>query len=375
VNISLDRKDFLASALAALPEDPAKWRQTWRFSFKGEPAYDAGGVAREFWSLLSAELFHRNAGLFMFAATDQLTYQINPAAPSLHTPEVAARLFRVTGRLLAKALLDQQLVTVQLNRPLLKHLLAAPVCFPDLMHYDAALHQSLSWMLGSKPGEVEALCQTFTVTASGAADGFGEAEMELVPGGADMDVTDANKVEFVTARFKYQMMDRIRLPLANLCRGFYDVVPLESLTGDCEREPRLKLDAMELELVLLGSPTIDVADWKAHTEYSGGLCATSGAGSFFWQVVEGDFSDEQRSRLLQFVTGTARLPAGGFKNLQGVDGAVLRFKLLGVGGADEFPRSHTCFNRLDLPNYPTRALMKTVLTNLVACDVEGFTIN
>ena len=47
------------------------------------------------------------------------------------------------------------------------------------------------------------------------------------------------------------------------------------------------------------------------------------------QAVEG-FSDEQRTRLLQFVTGTARLPAGGFKNLQGVDGATKLFHLSGI---------------------------------------------
>ena len=194
--MELDRKNFLESALAALPEDPAKWRQTWRFRFKGEPAIDAGGVAREFWTLLSEQLFGRNAGLFMYAATDQLTYQVNPASPRLHTPPVAARLFRLTGRLLAKALLDKQIISVSLNRPLLKHLLALPVCFADLEHYDAALHKSLSWILSDKrtEGEVEALCQTFSVFVDSTGDGRGDEEVELCPGGADVDVTDENKV-------------------------------------------------------------------------------------------------------------------------------------------------------------------------------------
>ena len=43
----------------------------------GEAAIDAGGVAREFWSLLSEQLFHPFAGLFMYSATDQLTYQVH----------------------------------------------------------------------------------------------------------------------------------------------------------------------------------------------------------------------------------------------------------------------------------------------------------
>jgi len=96
------------------------------------------------------------------------------------------------GRLLAKALLDQQLVTASLSRPLLKHALALPVAFGDLEQVDASLHKNLSWILTCQPGDVEALCQTFT--ASEAELGDGVASVDLVPGGSDIDVTDANKV-------------------------------------------------------------------------------------------------------------------------------------------------------------------------------------
>jgi len=80
--------------------------------------------------------------------------QINPMAPLLHGEATACRLFRVCGRLLAKALLDSQLVTVSLGRPLLKHLLALPVTFADLESVDAALHQSLAWTLSCPPDQV-----------------------------------------------------------------------------------------------------------------------------------------------------------------------------------------------------------------------------
>ena len=156
-SITVKRSNFLESVMEALPTDPSAWRGEWRFKFAGEPAIDAGGVAREFWSLLSSTLFHPHSGLFMYAATDQLTYQINPAAPTLHTAEVASRMFRLAGRLLAKALLDKQLVTVSLSRPLLKHILALPVAFADLEHVDADLFRSLSWMLNAAPGEVSFL--------------------------------------------------------------------------------------------------------------------------------------------------------------------------------------------------------------------------
>lgn len=37
---------------------------------------------------------------------------------------------------------------------------------------------------------------------------------------------------------------------------------------------------------------------------------------WFWQIVE-SYSEEMRARLLQFVTGSSRVPLQGFKALQG----------------------------------------------------------
>lgn len=61
---------------------------------------------------------------------------------------------------------------------------------------------------------------------------------------------------------------------------------------------------------------------------------------------------EQKSRLLQFATGTSRIPVNGFKDLQGSDGP-RRFTIEKTTDEDALPKSHTCFNRLDLPPYKT----------------------
>ena len=81
------------------------------------------------------------------------------------------------------------------------------------------------------------------------------------------------------------------------------------------------VDAGELELLLLGVVDIDARDWRRHTVYSGGLDARSRTARWFWRAVEA-MDQPTRARLLQFATGTSRLPAGGFGRLQGVDGDV-----------------------------------------------------
>ncbi len=74
----------------------------------------------------------------------------------------------------------------------------------------------------------------------------------------------------------------------------------------------------ELELLISGVPEIDIEDWRRHTRYVG-LFKKSGAKhaviTWFWEVVEG-YSHEERARLLQFSTGSSRLPAQGFKALE-----------------------------------------------------------
>jgi hypothetical protein len=122
-------------------------------------------------------------------------------------------------------------------------------------------------------------------------------------------VTDENKMEYLNHRFKFRMLDSISPQLWQLLCGLYEVVPREVLSV---------FDYQELELLISGVPEIDFEDWKRHSRYVG-LYKKLGPAHpvviWFWEVVY-DFSHEERARLLQFTTGTTRLPAQGFKALE-----------------------------------------------------------
>jgi E3 ubiquitin-protein ligase NEDD4 len=62
---------------------------------------------------------------------------------------------------------------------------------------------------------------------------------------------------------------------------------------------------------------------------------------FFWATIKG-WDGEQKSRLLQFATGTSRIPVNGFKDLQGSDGP-RRFTIEKAGDAGNLPKSHTWY--------------------------------
>ena len=99
--------------------------------------------------------------------------------------------------------------------------------------------------------------------------------------------------------------------------------------------------------------------------------------SHFWQTLRA-FSQEERARLLQFVTGTSRVPVEGFKALTSNDGRVRRFGIQlvqrDIPPAGLYPKAHTCFNRLDLPLYTSHAELETYLTLVINMEITGFTM-
>jgi E3 ubiquitin-protein ligase NEDD4 len=85
-------------------------------------------------------------------------------------------------------------------------------------------------------------------------------------------------------------------------------------------------------------------------------------------------SQDQRAKLLQFTTGTAGVPVQGFAFLQGNDGNIRKFTLHGAKAVKVFPRAHTCFNRLDMPIYKTKAELQHRLTQAITMEATGFGI-
>jgi len=129
-------------------------------------------------------------------------------------------------------------------------------------------------------------------------------------------------------------------------RGFYEVVDSRLLAV---------FDARELELVIAGTAEIDVADWRRNTEYRSGYHDTHPVIIWFWTAIN-RFDNERRLRLLQFVTGTSSIPYEGFSALRGSNGP-RKFCIEKWGKTVSLPRAHTCFNRLDLPPYPSPEIL------------------
>ncbi|XP_070239017.1 NEDD4-like E3 ubiquitin-protein ligase WWP1 isoform X5 [Bos mutus] len=122
------------------------------------------------------------------------------------------------------------------------------------------------------------------------------------------------------------------------------------------------------KVMLCGMQEVDLADWQRNTVYRH-YTRNSKQIIWFWQFVK-ETDNEVRMRLLQFVTGTCRLPLGGFAELMGSNGPQ-KFCIEKVGKDTWLPRSHTCFNRLDLPPYKSYEQLKEKLLFAIE-ETEGF---
>jgi E3 ubiquitin-protein ligase NEDD4 len=96
-------------------------------------------------------------------------------------------------------------------------------------------------------------------------------------------------------------------------------------------------------------------DWAKFTNYRG-YEVNNEVIQWFWTCVR-SWPPERKSRLLQFATGTTRIPVNGFKDLQGSDGLQC-FTVKKAGDPDQLPKSHTSFNRIDLPPYEDYATLE-----------------
>ncbi|GLD94167.1 hypothetical protein PINS_up002778 [Pythium insidiosum] len=345
-------------------------RQHLNIAFDGEPALDAGGVLREWFGLVTQALFSAELGVFVPTSGESSSYWLNPRSAQQLGPD-HLRYFRFAGRLLGKAVLEGLVLDAHVALPLLKHVLGVPITFSDLEFLDDELFKSCSWIRDND--NVDALCVTFSVAGPGGDDDI----VDLKPGGRDIDVTDENKLEYLALVLRYRMLDAVAEQLSALLSGLYDVIPKALLAV---------FDYQELDFFLCGLPTINVDDWETHSrvrhltkpgdaDYLVARQRELEVAQWFWAVVR-NFSDEERARLLQFATGSSRVPVEGFKALTSASGYVHPFTLQlvprGTPPLGLCPRAHTCFNRIDLPLYADKEELETYLTLVIQMEITGF---
>lgn len=320
--------------------------------FDGEVGLDYGGVQREWFYLLSKEVFNPYYGLFEYSANDTYTLQINPNSGLCN--EEHLKYFKFIGRVAGMAVYHGKLLDAFFIRPFYKMMLAKKIDLVDMESVDSEYYNSLKWILDN---DAEDLDLTFSVDE----EFLGKVQVvELKKGGANIKLTNQNKTEYIRLIIDWRFINRVEKQMKKFMEGFNELVPQQLLK---------MFDERELELLMCGVAVVDIDDWRKNTIYRGEYHDQHTIIQWFWKGVK-SFGLEDRACLLQFVTGTSRVPMNGFAELYGSNGPQ-KFTIEPWGTAHSLPRAHTCFNRLDLPKFHSYYELKEKL-KLAIYNTEGF---
>jgi len=354
VKISVSRQNtlFEDSFHQVMRLQPYDLRRRLYIIFRGEEGLDYGGLAREWFFRLSHEVLNPMYCLFEYANKNNYSLQINPAS-SVNPDHL--HYFRFVGRFIAMALYHGKFIDNGFTLPFYKQMLKKKVTVRDLESVDEEFYNSIVWIRDNNIEE----CGLEMYFAADFEILGKILNHELKPGGKDILVTEENKEEYINLMVTWRFMRGVEEQMKAFLDGFNEVVPLQWLAYFDERE---------LELMLCGMQEVDVEDWQRNTIYRH-YTRNSKQVQWFWQLVK-ECDHERRTRLLQFVTGTCRVPVGGFAELMGSNGPQ-RFCIEKVGKETWLPRSHTCFNRLDLPPYKNYEQLKEKLMYAIE-ETEGF---
>ncbi|KAL1920442.1 uncharacterized protein VTP21DRAFT_819 [Calcarisporiella thermophila] len=196
---------------------------------------------------------------------------------------------------------------------------------------------------------LEEFCLNFT------APGYPEIELKVVtPGGTNIDVGMDNIEEYISLVVDYTIGTGVANQIAAFRKGFDTVFPVRDL--------RI-FTAEELAALFGRAPE----DWSKETiqdaiKADHGYTLSSRPVQHLVELMT-EFDIKERREFLQFITGSPKLPIGGFKSLNPPFTIVRRPHEPPLTANDYLPSVMTCVNYLKLPEYSSKQVMRERLQN------------
>ena len=296
--------------------------------------------------LLEGEKFK----FFVSSDSEDFSYPINPF---LFQNKENYKYLTFIGKLLAKAIYQNITINICLNKLMYKMILKEEIKLNDLLFIDYPLYSSLKNILEAiqiskieninfdEKEFIKNLNLTYSIEIKDCYNHL--HSIELIKDGRNIEVTDLN--DYIKQRicFLYGIYE----PLIDKIReGFFNDLP-ENIINQFHSD--------DLESLINGVPFIDLEDWRLNTEYRAPYNENHQVIIWFWKALA-NLSQKQLSNFLVFSTGSSRVPIEGFKALESNREQNSKFTIdvaLYIKNEKNFIKAHTCFNRIDLPNFPS----------------------
>ncbi|XP_034942891.1 ubiquitin-protein ligase E3B isoform X2 [Chelonus insularis] len=346
-----------------------------------EAGIDQDGVFKEFLEETIKRVFDPSLNLFKATSENRLY-----PSPTSYMQENHLQLFEFVGRMLGKAVYEGIVVDVPFASFFVSQFSgqaggALYSWLDELASLDRDLYRSLTLVKHYK-GDVSELELTFSLDE----DVMGElVTHELNPGGKAEPVTNSNKINYIHHMAHFRMHRQIKDQTAAFTKGFKSIINPDWLS---------LFSTPELQRLISGDNVpLDLRDLRRHTQYYGGFHDNHRVVCWLWDILEKDFSEEERGLFLKFVTSCSKSPLLGFAHLEpqfsircvevsddedtgDTIGSVIRgfFTIRKKDPQNRLPTSSTCFNLLKLPNYQKKSTLREKLRYAVTSNT-GFELS
>ncbi|XP_050429580.1 ubiquitin-protein ligase E3B [Adelges cooleyi] len=346
-----------------------------------EAGIDQDGVFKEFLEETIKKVFDPSLNLFR-TTEEQRLYP----SPSSNIQENHLNLFEFVGRILGKAVYEGIVVDVPFASFFLSQLLGQSQellysSMDELPSLDNDLYRNLT-SVKHYQSDVSELDLTFSVVNNHLGQLITH---DLVPGGRMISVTNQNKINYVHLMAHYVMHTQIKAQTSAFIKGFRSIINPDWLA---------LFSTPELQKLISGdNAPINLHDLRKHTQYYGGFHDSHRVILWLWEVLQKDFTENERALFLKFVTSCSKPPLLGFAHLEppfsircvevGDDedtgdtiASVIRgfFTIRKKDPQLRLPSSSTCFNLLKLPNYQKKSILRDKLRYAISSNT-GFELS
>lgn len=289
LRVKVRRDSITQDSLRCIETNLSDLKKSLKIEFVDEPGIDAGGLRKEWFLLLTRELFNPDNGLFTVIEESRFSW-FNIAYTDLDAgKENAHKLYFLLGVVLGLAIYNGTILDLSFPMALYKKMKGEPLKRADFLQLYPISGNNLLKLLEYDNDDFEEIFSlTFEITYPGAWDTWLHKK-ELCSGGSTRHVTRENREEYINLWMDFHMTQAIGESFVNFSNGFQRVVDnhaFELFTPE------------EVELLLCGSheKEIDVSVLKSVTKYSIGLNRESRIVQWLWEIIY-MFSHAERCKL------------------------------------------------------------------------------
>ncbi|XP_058403468.1 E3 ISG15--protein ligase HERC5-like isoform X2 [Diceros bicornis minor] len=330
--LQVRRSHLVEDALGQLSQaEVTDLRKELAIAFVKEIRPESAGVKSEFFHCIFEEMTKTEYGMFIYPEEGSSMWF--PVSPKFEK-----KSYFLFGMLCGLSLYNFNVANLPFPLALFKKLLDQKPSLEDLRELSPLLGKNLQEVLNDESDDIEEDYIYFSIH-------WDQNDVDLIPNGISVLVDQTNKKDYVSKCVDYIFNTSVKAVYEEFQRGFYKV---------CDKEILRHFQPEELMTAIVGNTDYDWEQFEKNSEYEQRYHKSHPTILMFWEAFH-KLTLEEKKKFLFFLTANDRLPVRGLQKMG------IIFRCPETFSERDYPRSLTCHNILELPEYSTMRRMEEAL--------------